>query len=66
MVDKAWFDMVSKLPMRQLTDFEYVLSPIQFSKLPMRQLTTSAILSKLPVFSKLPMRQLTLGKPQKK
>ncbi len=33
------FGMVSKLPMRQLTDKTKTIEALEFSKLPMRQLT---------------------------
>ena len=52
--------LISKLPMRQLTQQYSVPNFDEFSKLPMRQLTKTAYYSRRDYISKLPMRQLTI------
>ena len=49
----------SKLPVRQLTFFNFSLTKFCFSKLPVRQLTCHWCKSSYSLLSKLPVRQLT-------
>ena len=59
------FGMVSKLPMRQLTNIIPVRLQHGISKLPMRQLTFWVSPSPSCTVSKLPMRQLTMPERKK-
>ena len=57
--------MISKLPMRQLTDNKRYVRMGVFSKLPMRQLTRYYRFTDPHSLSKLPMRQLTMPERKK-
>ena len=59
------FRLLSKLPMRQLTENVLTIRQPSFSKLPMRQLTKKEQPKMQRLISKLPMRQLTMPERKK-